>query len=57
MKEYRKDEIQVACKSEEVGNIVIEQAQLAVRDVQEEFNFRIQLDTDGKIGKNWAETH
>lgn len=51
------DEIQVACRSKEIAEIVVEEAQLAVRDVQKEFKFRVQLDTEGKIGKNWAECH
>ena len=51
------DEIQVACRTKEIAEIVIEEAQQAVRDVQKEFKFRVQLDTEGKIGKNWAECH
>lgn len=51
------DEIQVACRTQEIAEIVVKEAQLAVRDVQEEFKFRIQLDTEGKIGRNWAECH
>lgn len=51
------DEIQVACRTQEIAEVVVREAQLAVRDVQEEFKFRIQLDTEGKIGKNWAECH
>lgn len=51
------DEIQVACRTQEIAEVVVREAQLAVRDVQEEFKIRIQLDTEGKIGKNWAECH
>ena len=51
------DEFQMACKSEEIAKIVIEEAQQAMRDTQEFFNFRCQLDTEGKIGKNWKECH
>lgn len=51
------DEFQCACRTHEIANIVVEEAQQAVRDVQQEFNFRVQLDTEGKIGKNWAECH
>lgn len=51
------DEIQVACRTKEIAEIVVREAQEAVRDVQEEFKFRIQLDTEGKIGRNWAECH
>lgn len=51
------DESQWACRNKEIAEIVVEEAQQAVRDVQHEFNFRVQLDTEGKIGKNWAECH
>lgn len=51
------DETQTACRTQEIAEIVIREAQQAVRDVQEEFKFRVQLDTEGKIGKNWAECH
>lgn len=51
------DEIQVACRTKEIANIVVEEAQKAMRDAEAFFNFRIQLDTDGKIGKNWADCH
>lgn len=51
------DEIQIACRTKEIAAIVVEQAQAAMRDTQEFFNFRMQLDTEGKIGKNWKECH
>ena len=28
-----------------------------MRDAQEYFGFRMQLDTEGKIGKNWCDCH
>ena len=51
------DEIQVACRTKEIAEIVVREAQQAMRDTQEFFNFRVQLDTEGKIGKNWADCH
>lgn len=51
------DEIQVACKTEGIAEIVVREAQQAMRDTQEFFHFRVQLDTEGKIGKNWADCH
>ena len=51
------DEIQVACRTEEIALAVVEVAQEAMRKTQEFFKFRVQLDTEGKIGKNWAECH
>lgn len=52
-----KDEIQVACRTHEIAEKVVETAQRAMRNVQRKFNFKCQLDTDGKIGANWYETH
>ena len=51
------DEFKVACKTEGIAEIVVREAQQAMRDTQEFFNFRVQLDTEGKIGKNWADCH
>lgn len=51
------DEMQIACRTEEIAKIVCEEAQKAMRDTQEFFNFRIQLDTEGKIGRNWFDCH
>lgn len=51
------DEQQVACRTEEIAKIVVEEAQQAMRDTQEYFKFRVQLDTEGKIGKNWFDCH
>ena len=33
------------------------EAQEAMRDTQAYFNFRVQLDTEGKIGLNWSDCH
>lgn len=51
------DEQQIACRSKEVADIVVSEAQQAMRDTQAHFNFRVQLDTEGIIGKNWFECH
>lgn len=51
------DEQQVACRTKEIAEIVCEEAQKAMRDTQAFFNFRIQLDTEGKIGRNWFDCH
>ena len=51
------DEIQVACRTQEIAEIVIEEAQGAMRDAQSFFGFRMQLDTEGKIGRNWSDCH
>lgn len=52
-----KDEIQVACRTKQIADVVVETAQRAMRNVQKKFNFKCQLDTEGKIGANWYETH
>lgn len=51
------DEIQVACRTKEIAEIVVSEAQAAMRDAQEYFGFRMQLDTEGIIGKDWCECH
>lgn len=50
------DEGQLDCAkrdAEEVGKLCVQ----AIRDAGEELNFRVPLDGDYKIGRNWAETH
>lgn len=51
------DEIQVACRTQEIAEKTVTLAQQAMRNVQEFFKFKCQLDTEGKIGKNWADCH
>lgn len=51
------DEIQVACRTEEIAKKVVEVAQNAMRNVQRKFGFKTQLDTEGKIGKSWKDCH
>lgn len=51
------DEQQIACRTKEIAEIVVEEAQQAMRDTQEHYHFRTQLDTEGIIGKNWFDCH
>lgn len=51
------DEMQVACRTTEIAEEFLVCAQEAMREVGDIFKIRIQLDTDGKIGKNWADCH
>lgn len=51
------DEIQVGCRTEEIAQVVIETAQEAMRWVGDHWNFRCLLDTEGKMGPNWAICH
>lgn len=51
------DEIQAACRTQEIAEAFVKEAQEAMRDTQAALGFRVQLDTDGKIGKTWADCH
>ena len=51
------DEIQVACRTTEIAQQVIDISQQAMRWVGEHWNFRCRLDTEGKMGPNWAVCH
>lgn len=51
------DECQVACRTEEIAKHCIELAQEAMREVGEHWNFKCPLDTEGKMGANWAVCH
>ena len=51
------DEMQVACRTHEIAEIVVREAQAAMRDTQTYYLFQCQLDTEGIIGHNWAECH
>ena len=51
------DEFQCACRTPEIAQRVLDTAQAAMRETQEYFGFRMQLDTEGKIGTNWADCH
>lgn len=51
------DEVQVACRTKEIAESVVKIAQDSMRQVQAFYGFRVQLDTEGKIGFNWADCH
>lgn len=51
------DEQQIACRTKEIAEIVVDEAQKAMRDTQAHYHFRTQLDTEGIIGKNWFDCH
>lgn len=51
------DEQQIACRTHEIAEIVVREAQEAMRDTQKYYHFNCQLDTEGIIGHNWAECH
>ena len=50
------DEFQIICRpelAETIGNLAVQ----SIREAGEFFGFRMPLDGEFKIGKNWAETH
>lgn len=51
------DEAQLACRTQEIAEVAVQVAQTSMREAQEFFGFRVQLDTEGKIGQNWADCH
>lgn len=51
------DEQQIACRNHEIAEIVVAEAQQAMRDTQTFYHFNVQLDTEGIIGRNWCECH
>ena len=51
------DEVQVACRTQEIAEHLGVIYQQAMRNVQKRYNFKCTLDTDFNIGRNWKETH
>lgn len=51
------DECQIACRTKEIAEDCCRIAQESMRQTQAFFNFNCQLDTEGKIGCNWAACH
>jgi len=51
------DETQIACRTKEIAEDCVRIAQESMRQTQEFFGFRCQLDTEGKIGHNWSTCH
>ena len=51
------DEVQIACRTPEVAQLVAELAPACVTKAGEFFNFRCPLAGEAKVGKNWAQTH
>lgn len=50
------DEVQLAVRPD-YANIVVQKVVQAIRDVTEQFQFRVMLDGEARVGRNWAETH
>lgn len=54
---YVHDEVQIAVRSRDVADALIEETALAMKDAEERFEFRCPLACESKVGNNWAETH
>lgn len=51
------DEMQVACRTEEIAKTFIDEAKAAMKDTEKALRLRVSLDAEGKIGKNWSDCH
>jgi DNA polymerase I len=51
------DEVQIACRTPEVAEIIAEKARQAVYLAGEHFNFRCPLAGESKVGSTWKDTH
>lgn len=51
------DEIQAACRTEEIAKHAAEICVEAAKLAGEAFNYRAPVGAEAKIGRNWAETH
>lgn len=54
---YVHDEQQWAARTPEIAELIVKIAQEAMRNVGDIYEWRMALDTEGKIGKNWYECH
>uniref|UniRef100_A0AAU6W4D2 DNA polymerase I n=1 Tax=Pseudomonas phage Lepni01 TaxID=3138536 RepID=A0AAU6W4D2_9VIRU len=51
------DELQIACRNQDIAELVAKVSNEAIRLVGESFKFRCPLATDSKIGPTWRECH
>lgn len=51
------DEIQVACRTPEIAEVLGETCKEAMSTTESFFNFRCPLDAEYSVGTSWAETH
>ena len=51
------DEVQIACRTPDIAEIIAEKARQAVQWAGEHFAFRCPLAGESKIGSHWGETH
>ena len=51
------DEGQLSCRTRQIAEEAVRIAQESMRQTQEYYGIRCQLDTEGKIGQNWYDCH
>lgn len=51
------DELQIACRNNDIAVKATEASKQAIKNVEKLFNFRTPLDVESKIGANWKECH
>ena len=51
------DEGQLSCRTRQIAEEAVRIAQESMRQTQEYYGIRCQLDTEGKIGRNWYDCH
>lgn len=51
------DEGQLSCRTLQIAEEAVRIAQESMRQTQEYYGIRCQLDTEGKIGRNWYDCH
>lgn len=51
------DEVQIAARTPQIAEVIKEAGQQAMRNVQDLFAFRCQLDTEAKVGGTWKDCH
>nr|DAN67010.1 MAG TPA: DNA polymerase [Caudoviricetes sp.] len=51
------DELQYSCSTIDIANLIIKEAQEAMKDAEHILGFKCPLDTEGKAGRNWQECH
>ena len=51
------DEGQLSCRTRRIAEEAVRIAQESMRQTQEYYGIRCQLDTEGKIGRNWFDCH
>ena len=51
------DEVQIACRTKEIAEVVCKEAARSMLETGDHYHFHVRLDVEGKIGKNWYDCH